>query len=86
MLKTLATLMVAIGIVAFVAAPGFAADKAGKEVTITGEGKCGKCMLKETATCQNVIEVQKGTKKQLYYLVQNDVSKNFHQNLILLEP
>jgi hypothetical protein len=51
------------------------------EVTITGEGKCAKCGLKETKSCQNVIQVTKDGKTQTYYLVQNDVSKKFHENV-----
>ncbi|HEY0456648.1 MAG TPA: hypothetical protein VGE41_09765, partial [Verrucomicrobiae bacterium] len=41
----------------------FGADKEAKEITIKGEGKCGKCALKETASCQNVIVVEKGKNK-----------------------
>src|SRR5689334_14148475 len=66
----------AIVMLAFVS-PAFAADK----VTITGEGKCAKCSLKETDKCQNAIEVEKDGKTTTYYLVQNDVSKSFHENL-----
>ena len=61
-----------------VATPAIAADKTR---TITGEGKCGKCALKETEKCQNVIQVEKNGKKTTYYLTQNDVSKKFHENL-----
>ena len=52
-----------------------------KERTITGDAKCGKCALKETDKCQNVIQVEKDGKKTTYYLVQNDVSKKFHDNV-----
>src|SRR3989441_4752790 len=55
-----------------------AADKA---VTITGEGKCAKCALKETKECQNVIQTEKDGKLVNYYLVENDVSKEFHGKL-----
>jgi len=51
------------------------------EITIKGEGKCGKCGLKETEKCQNVVEVTKDGKKTKYYFVQNDVSKKFHENV-----
>jgi len=51
------------------------------EETITGDGKCAKCSLKETKSCQNVIQVTKNGKTETYYLVQNDVSKKFHENL-----
>ncbi len=70
-----------MGLFVFAASPTFAKDKAGKEITVTGEGKCAKCSLKESATCQNVIEVEKGKKKTIYYLEQNEVSKSFHDNI-----
>ncbi len=63
------------------ATPVFAAEKS-KERTITGEGKCAKCMLKETEKCQSVIQVEnKKGKTVTYYLTENDVSKAFHQNV-----
>jgi len=49
--------------------------------TLTGEGKCGKCALKETKECQNTVTVKEGDKSVVYYLVQNDVSKEFHDNI-----
>lgn len=84
MRKALLTLVAVIGMATLAASPAFAkgkAEKPGKEITITGEGKCAKCALKETETCQNVIEVEKGKKKKVYYLQQNQVSKDFHKNL-----
>jgi hypothetical protein len=65
--------------VAFVSSVTFAFAAA--EVTITGEGQCAKCSLKETPKCQNAIVVTEGDKKTTYYLVQNDVSKKFHSNV-----
>lgn len=62
------------------ATPSFADDK-GKEVTITGEGQCAKCILKETDKCQNAIQTTQDGKKVTYYLADNDVSKNFHDDL-----
>lgn len=52
----------------------------GKEVKLTGEGKCAKCALKETKECQNVVQVKDGDKVTTYYL-KGDVSKAFHKNL-----
>jgi hypothetical protein len=52
--------------------PAFAEDKT---ITISGQGTCGKCGLKETDKCQNVIQVDKKGKAVNYYLVENDVSK-----------
>lgn len=60
------------------ATPAFAEEKTR---TITGEGKCGKCSLKETEKCQNVIQVEKKGKKTTFYLTQNDLSKKFHEYL-----
>jgi hypothetical protein len=55
---------------------------AGKEVTITGMAKCTKCSLKETEKCGTAIEVEgKNGKTVLYYLVDNDVSKGFHDKI-----
>ena len=63
------------------ATPTFAAEK-GKEKTISGEAKCAKCALKETAKCQTVIQTEgKDGKKVTYYLVNNDVAKAFHDNV-----
>jgi len=65
-----------------VVAPTFAAEKdKEKTITITGEGKCAKCALKETEKCLNVIVVDKNAKKVTYYLAQNDLSKDFHSNI-----
>lgn len=59
--------------------PAFAADK---EVTISGEAKCGKCALHQADKCQNVIETTtKSGKKVTYWLAQNETSKNFHENV-----
>ncbi len=46
--------------------------------TITGEGKCGKCALKETKTCQNVVEVTENGKTVKYYLAKNAVADAYH--------
>jgi hypothetical protein len=68
------------GLLLALAIPSFA-DENGKEVTITGEGKCAKCILKETDKCQNAIQTTEDGKKVTYYLTDNDVSKNFHEDL-----
>ena len=57
------------------------AEPAAKDKVVTGVAKCGKCALKESETCQNVIEVKKGNKKTTYYLADNDVSKAFHKSV-----
>jgi len=37
--------------------------------------------LKETDSCQNVIEAEENGKKVTYYLAKNDISKDFHSNI-----
>jgi hypothetical protein len=77
MKKYLLAAIVVAGLTLTLALPARAAD----EKTVTGEGMCAKCSLKETADCQNAIQVKEGGKTVTYYLVQNDVSKKFHDNL-----
>ena len=60
------------------ATSAFAQDK---EITITGEGKCGKCALKETSDCQNVVIVTKDGKETKYYLEKNEFFKDAHSGL-----
>jgi RecG-like helicase len=86
--------LILTGIATFVvlslATPTFGADekdtskgKGGGERTITGEGMCAKCSLKEADKCQNVIEVtskKNGTKTKIY-VVDNDMAKEFHKNI-----
>ena len=57
----------------------FAADA--KEVTVTGEGACAKCVLHETEDCQTAITTTENGQKVVYYLADNDVSKAFHKNV-----
>jgi len=53
----------------------------GKTVTVSGEGKCAKCSLKETDSCQNVIQTKEDGKTVTYYLTKNDVADKFHKNV-----
>jgi len=75
------TLLIAlIGLLgALLTVPAFAADK--KEVTLTGEGKCAKCALHEADKCENTVQVQEDGKTVTYYLAQNKISKEFHDNI-----
>lgn len=53
----------------------------GKEITVKGKALCGKCQLHQAASCQNVLQVQDGKKTLSYWVVANDVSRNFHANV-----
>ena len=57
------------------------AAEGGKEITITGDGLCAKCALKETKTCQNAVIVEKDGKKTTYYLEKNQFFKDAHTKL-----
>ena len=48
-----------------------------KEVTVTGEGKCAACLLKEGETHQTVIETKEEGKTVKYYVADNEVAKKF---------
>lgn len=81
MKKSSLILSLAVGLLlAFGAARLFASD-ASKETTLTGKLVCAKCVLHETKTCQNVLQVEKDGKTVNYYLAQNKVSKKFHDNI-----
>ncbi len=79
-MRKASSLIALTGLLVALALPSYAAEKA-KELTITGEGKCAKCALKETDKCQSVIQTQENGKTITYYLADNKVSKNFHDNL-----
>lgn len=80
MRKTLLIALSAVGLFVTAAASStFAAEP--ETVTVTGEGKCAKCAMKETEKCQNVIEAKEDGKAVKYYLVQNKVSTDFHGNV-----
>jgi RecG-like helicase len=74
-------LIPAVAIIVLSMALSSTAFAKGKEVTITGEGQCAKCALHESKSCQNTITVEAQGKKTTYYLAQNKVSKEFHQNI-----
>ena len=52
-----------------------------KTVTLSGEGKCAKCALKEADTCQNVIQTKEDGKTVTYYIAKNAVANDFHKNV-----
>jgi hypothetical protein len=51
------------------------------EVTMTGMMVCGKCKLHMTKECQNVLQVQQDGQTVNYFLVMNEVSTDFHDNI-----
>jgi|SRR5438094_961439 len=72
------SLILSLSFLLVAATAAFAAEA--KKVTLTGEGKCAKCALKESDTCQNTIQVTENGKKVTYYL-EGDKSKEFHSKI-----
>ena len=73
-LKTINAAVIS-GLALVMSAGAIAADA---EVTITGEGACAKCVLKEESKeCQSTITVGEGDLKVKYYLARNEVAREF---------
>ena len=78
---------VALGLVAALAVVVslHAADKGDKgdkdkgEVTLKGKLVCGKCALKETDECTNVLQVKDGDKTVNYYIDDNGKGEDYHK-------
>jgi len=66
---------------AVLAVQNLSAADSGKEVTLNGKAVCAKCAMHEAKECQNVVQVSENGKTTNYYLAQNDVSKNFHDEI-----
>ena|SRR5436190_12363508 len=83
MKKTFAVIAGAVALMVAANTSTLFAKEKEKEVSIKGEAKCAKCMLKEAGAteCKTVIEVEKKGKTQEYYVVNNDVSKAFHEDV-----
>ena len=79
-MKKITTALLA-GIAGFLTLASSPVFAAGDVQTITGDCKCAKCALHETDKCQNAIQTTKDGKTVTYYLVDNGVSKDFHENV-----
>jgi hypothetical protein len=62
---------------------GLQADdkKADKEVTLKGMLVCGKCTLKETDACSNVLQVKDGDKTVNYYIDDKGKAETYHKGI-----
>jgi hypothetical protein len=52
-----------------------------KEVKLTGTLVCGKCMLKETPKCSNVLQVKEGDKTVNYFLDDKGNKEDYHEGV-----
>lgn len=57
------------------------AGPSGATVTITGDGACAKCQLKQGKACEATVTAVEGGKKVTYYLRENDASKEISKQL-----
>ena len=78
MRKIAACLMVIVGGLLVMGSGTFAGEKKDKEVTLKGAIVCGKCTLKETDKCSNVLQVKKGDKTVNYYLKDKGKKEKYH--------
>jgi hypothetical protein len=51
------------------------------EVTLSGDMVCAKCVLHESKKCQNVLKVAEGGTETKYYLADNQVAKDHHEEV-----
>jgi hypothetical protein len=79
MKKTKMIAVVAAGLLLAGFTPSLLAEDTSKEVTITGSMVCAKCVLHETKSCQNVVQVTQDGKTVNYYLKENKISKDAHE-------
>jgi hypothetical protein len=80
MLKLMSILAAGLLVAVFT---GCSTSHPSNEVTLTGNMVCAKCKLHIASACQNVLQVSENGQTQNYFLVQNDVSKNFHSNICM---
>jgi hypothetical protein len=57
------------------------AEEKGKEVKLEGILVCGKCALKETDDCSNVVQVKDGDKTVNYYIKDEGKKEDYHKKI-----
>ena len=73
-------LSIGLALVALLAMGSFVrADDA--PVTLKGTMTCAKCGLKQSDTCQSVLQVKDGDTTTLYYIADSDASKGTHEKV-----
>lgn len=81
-MRTALSMLLGVAIVFALTLTVKADDKtADKEVKLTGKLVCGKCALKETDECSNVLQVKDGSKTVNYYLKDDGKAEKYHKNI-----
>jgi hypothetical protein len=78
MRKIAACLMVVVAGLLVMGSGIDAGEKKDKEVTLKGAIVCGKCTLKETDKCSNVLQVKVKDKTVSYYLKDKGKKEKYH--------
>lgn len=52
-----------------------------KETKLTGALVCGKCQLKQTPKCSNVLQVKEGDKVVNYFLDDKGTGEDYHEGV-----
>ena len=78
MRKIAACLMVIVAGLLIMGSGTLAGEKKGKEVTLKGDLVCGKCTLKETDKCSNVLQVKEKDKTVNYFLKDKGKKETYH--------
>ena len=80
MKKNLLTALVTTGLALGLHLSALAVDEI---KTVTGEGACAKCVLKQADanTCDLTVTSEESGKKVSYHLVKNDIAKEFSKKL-----
>jgi hypothetical protein len=63
------------------ATPADKAAEPAKEVKLTGTLVCGKCQLKQTPKCSNVLQVKEGDKTVNYFLDDKGNGELYHEGV-----
>jgi hypothetical protein len=80
MIRALFVVVVAVAAGVWAFDPAARADDK-KEVKVTGSLVCGKCNLKETAKCSNVLQVKEKDKAVNYYLDDKGNGESYHEGV-----
>ena len=81
MTRIVYALTAALTTAALVAAPWAVAADDKKEVKLTGTLVCGKCQLKLTPKCSNVLQVKEGEKVVNYFLDDKGNGEPYHEGV-----
>jgi hypothetical protein len=81
LLSMVTSLALTVALIAGLQAADEKKAEKGKEVTLKGTLVCGKCTLKETEKCTNVLQVKEGDKTVNYYIEDEGNKAAYHKGI-----